>query len=163
MMIYAITGATGVGKSSLASSLSARYEYVISTDEVREDLRRRPNPDPVLTANTYEVGYLNNPEPSRDDLIAGYIRQRNLVMDNVIQIIQSWQGKADRVLIEGIHIDVIRLWQVGSVQHHHIPMPASGKHLMHLVQRGRGRESAHFHDIRTIGAYIDSLYSSYEA
>jgi 2-phosphoglycerate kinase len=109
-LIILIGGATGVGKSTIATQLATRLGItrVVSTDAVREVLRSAFTADmfPTLYASSFEADKaVRQPIPhSADRLIIGFREQAAAVAVGAQRLIDRAIAEGTDVIIEGAHL-----------------------------------------------------------
>jgi 2-phosphoglycerate kinase len=99
-IVIVLSGAPGVGKSTLATRLAVRLgvTHVVATDTIREVLRTviAPAVLPELHASTYE---LDDPPAS-----AGFERQSNAVVAATAAVANRLATERRNALLEGVHL-----------------------------------------------------------
>jgi 2-phosphoglycerate kinase len=109
-LVILIGGATGVGKSTIATQLATRLGIVrvVATDAVREVMRAMLSPElsPTLHTSSFEAdtALREPPTPSSDALILGFREQTAAVSVGVNAIIERAALERSSVVIEGAHI-----------------------------------------------------------
>jgi 2-phosphoglycerate kinase len=109
-VVILIGGATGVGKSTLATQLAHRLGItrVASTDMVRQVMRAFFARDlmPSIHGSSFDAGQpVQTPGPSSSDLSrAGFVEQTKAVSVGVGALIDRSVAEAHHVVIEGVHI-----------------------------------------------------------
>lgn len=106
-------GASGTGKSTLASLLASKLgiSTVLSSDSIRHILRNFMTKEekPVLFASTYETGkYVSEEEhPSeKKRTIVGYKEQSNLVQEYLEDVLEDYYNRKESIVIEGVHLTI---------------------------------------------------------
>jgi 2-phosphoglycerate kinase len=109
-LIVLIGGATGVGKSTLATELAHRLGItrVISTDMVRETMRAFFAPElmPAIHTSSFDAASaVRVPVPRETDLSkVGFIEQTKAVSVGTEALIARGIDEAHRMVVEGVHI-----------------------------------------------------------
>jgi len=109
-LIILIGGATGVGKSTVATQLASRLGItrVVSTDAVREVLRSAFTPEmfPTLYASSFEADKaVRQPIPhSGDRLIIGFREQAAAVSVGAQSLITRAIAEGTDLILEGAHL-----------------------------------------------------------
>lgn len=180
-LIVLIGGATGVGKSTLATQLATRLGItrVISTDAVREVLRAAFSRDlmPTLHASSFDAGtMLTSPLPARSDpVITGFREQVSAVAVGIKALITRAVGDGTDMIIEGAHVvpGFLEGWEQEFKDAVLVPVVISVSseefHRNHFYMRSwesRSRPGdrylTSFSRIRTIQAYINQLAAGKE-
>ncbi|SMO54095.1 2-phosphoglycerate kinase [Balnearium lithotrophicum] len=110
-IIILIGGATGVGKSKLASELSGVLEInrTASTDSIREVMRKMVSKDlvPSIHVSSYEAGEFlpQLPKTKKEErIIYGFLDQSEKVLTGVNAIINRAIKENVSLIVEGIHL-----------------------------------------------------------
>ena len=109
-LIVLIGGATGVGKSTLATELAHRLGItrVIGTDQVRETMRAFFAPElmPAIHTSSFDAASaVRLPVPRETDLSkVGFIEQTKAVAVGLEALIARGIDEAQRMVVEGVHI-----------------------------------------------------------
>ncbi len=107
-IVVLIGGATGVGKSTIATQLATRLGIVrvVATDAVREVMRAVFSPElmPSLHASSFEAGESLREPPSRDALIVGFREQTAAVAVGVNALLDRAAMEGTNLIIEGAHV-----------------------------------------------------------
>lgn len=109
-LVILIGGATGVGKSTIATQLAARLGIVrvVATDAVREVMRAMLSPEltPTLHVSSFESDRALREPPTRsaDALIVGFREQTASVSVGIAALIERAALERTSVVIEGAHI-----------------------------------------------------------
>lgn len=109
-LVILIGGATGVGKSTLATQIAHRLGItrVASTDTVRQVMRAFFAPDlmPAIQCSSFEASSaVRIPLPDWSDADeAGFIEQAKSIAVGVNAVIERAITEAQRTIIEGVHI-----------------------------------------------------------
>ena len=109
-LIVLIGGATGVGKSTLATELAHRLGItrVISTDMVRQTMRAFFAPElmPAIHTSSFDAASaVRVPVPRETDLNkVGFMEQTKAVSVGIEAIVARGIDEAQRMVIEGVHI-----------------------------------------------------------
>lgn len=99
-IVVLIGGATGVGKSTVATELAARLDLnrVLTTDTVREVMRG------FLSAETAPEIHMSSFESIRPDPIPYFSKQAETVALGVGQLLERTVTERKDVIVEGVHI-----------------------------------------------------------
>jgi 2-phosphoglycerate kinase len=109
-LIILLGGATGVGKSTLATQLAARLHVtrVISTDAIREVLRAAVSKEllPTLHASSFQADTsLRVPPPEfADPVIVGFQEQVQAVSVGIKALIARAVEEGTPIIVEGAHV-----------------------------------------------------------
>ncbi len=110
-LVVLIGGATGVGKSTVATQLAARLGIVrvVATDAVREVMRSMFNADlmPTLFTSSFEAdSALREPPQPRaaDRVIVGFREQTAAVSVGIHALVERAAVEGTSVVIEGAHV-----------------------------------------------------------
>ncbi|MGI8574241.1 MAG: hypothetical protein ACR2MA_02625 [Egibacteraceae bacterium] len=108
-LIVLIGGTTGVGKSTVATTVANRLGIVriVSTDAVREVMRGifTQQMMPTLHASTFDVpSALRDPFAETNPAIAGFRQQVRSVLVGVSQIIRRAVMEGTDLIVEGAHV-----------------------------------------------------------
>lgn len=107
-IVVLIGGATGVGKSTIATQLATRLGIVrvVATDAVREVMRAVFSRElmPSLHASSFEAGSVLREPPSRDAVIVGFREQTSAVAVGLHALLDRAAMESTSVIIEGAHI-----------------------------------------------------------
>lgn len=174
-LIILIGGATGVGKSTIASEIAHRLgiNRLTSTDSIREVMRVIFSTDiaPALQESSFNASKaIRTPVDERmDPAIAGFMEQTAVVSVGVEAIIQRAINENLHMVIEGIHIVPgfldLKLFKDAFVVPLIVAVEDEKVHKSHFYMRGvqthqqRPFEKyvSNFEAIRKIGFYIESL------
>lgn len=175
-LIILVGGATGVGKSTLATRLAVRLGItrVTSTDAIREVLRAAFSEDlmPTLHSSSYEADtMLRVPITKKvNPLIIGFQRQVAAVSVGMKALISRALEEGTDIIVEGAHVvpGFLDGWEQEFHQAVIVPMVVTvsdGKlHRSHFYRRAAGgsrrpldRYLLAFEKIRTLQAYIKQL------
>ncbi len=172
-LIVLVGGTTGVGKSTVATTMAARLGLVriVSTDAIREVMRGIFTREmmPALHASSFDVaGHLREPPGDAEPVIAGFRRQVQAVSVGVTQLIRRAVVEGTDLVVEGAHVvpgyvelpgrsEAIVASMVIAVDDEQI-------HRSHFVARSQDSRGArhrdylaHFDDIRRIQTYVQAL------
>jgi 2-phosphoglycerate kinase len=172
-LIILIGGATGVGKSTIATQLASRLGItrVVSTDAVREVLRSALTEQmfPTLYASSFEADKaVRQPIPhSGDRLIIGFREQAAAVAVGTQALIDRAIAEGTDIIIEGAHLVPGFLSNVETSAAVIVPLLVAVEdedlHLSHFYVRSRDTRSrpsdryvANFKKIRRIQKYMVS-------
>ena len=109
-LIVLIGGATGVGKSTLATQLAHRLGItrVIGTDMVRQTMRAFFAPElmPAIHTSSFDAAAaVRVPVPRETDLSKmGFIEQTKAVSVGIEALVQRGIDEAQRMVVEGVHL-----------------------------------------------------------
>ncbi len=109
-VVVLIGGATGVGTSTLAADVARRLniQSVISTDAIREVLRRAISPDllPILHKSSYGIKPedIRVPVAEEERVLYGYRAQASQVSVGVEAIVERGLKEGTNLVIEGVHL-----------------------------------------------------------
>jgi 2-phosphoglycerate kinase len=109
-LVILIGGATGVGKSTIATQLAARLGIVrvVATDAVREVMRSMLSPElmPTLHVSSFQADEALREPPTKaaDPLILGFREQAAAVSVGVDALIERAAAEGSSIVIEGAHI-----------------------------------------------------------
>ena len=109
-LVILIGGATGVGKSTIATQLAARLGIVrvVATDAIREDMRSMLSPElmPTLHTSSFQAdtALREPPTKSADALILGFREQTAAVSVGINALIERAATEGTSIIIEGAHV-----------------------------------------------------------
>jgi 2-phosphoglycerate kinase len=107
-LVVLLGGTTGVGKSTLATQLSARLGIVrvVATDAVREVMRATFSEKlmPTLYRSSFEAGQALREPSTRDAVVAGFREQTAVVAVGVDALIERAAVEGMSMIIEGAHV-----------------------------------------------------------
>lgn len=108
-LIVLVGGATGVGKSTIATTVASRLGIVrfVSSDAIREVMRGIFTREmmPSIHASSFDVAeHLREPPGDADPVIAGFRRQVQAVSVGVTQLIRRAVVEGIDLIIEGAHV-----------------------------------------------------------
>lgn len=172
-LIVVIGGSTGVGKSTVATTVANRLGIVriVSTDAVREVMRGIFTPEmmPSIHTSSFDVGrLLPDPPGAVDPVIAGFRQQVQAVSVGVNQILRRSVLEGTDIIVEGAHAvpgvldlpgrdEAVIAQMVVTVDEE----PLHRSHFVARAQDARRRDHdrylRHFGDIRKIQDYIRAL------
>ncbi len=172
-LVILIGGATGVGKSTVATMLATRLGIVriVSTDAVREVMRAFFSPElmPAIHSSSFDAaGALRQPLPaSVDPVVAGFREQTVAVAVGVKALVERARTEGTHLIIEGAHIVPgfidLKLYEKSAfLVQLVITVKDEGLHRSHFYireldtqgTRPFDRYVANFDNIRTIQDYI---------
>jgi 2-phosphoglycerate kinase len=174
-LIILIGGATGVGKSTIATQLAARLSIVrvISTDAIREVMKSTFSRDfmPTLYTSSFDAADVVNTKVTRgeDGVLVGFRDQVSAVAVGVNALIERAVTESTDVVIEGAHIapgfvDPQAFGDKAVIVPIVIQVEDEDLHRSHFYVRAHDtrarpveRYLAHFGNIRRIQKYIKSL------
>lgn len=171
-LVVLIGGATGVGKSTLATQLATRLGIVrvVATDAVREVMRALFSKElmPALHTSSFEAGTVLREAPTRDTAIVGFREQTNVVAVGIDALLARAALESTSIIIEGAHV-VPGFLDLVSRQQRFLAVPLivtveeEDVHKSHFAARGAdhsGRPAPRylegFENIRRIQRYIKS-------
>jgi 2-phosphoglycerate kinase len=107
-IVVMIGGATGVGKSTIATQLATRLGIVrvVATDAVREVMRALFSRElmPSLHASSFEAGSVLREPPSRDAVIVGFREQTAAVAVGLHALLDRAAMEGTSLIVEGAHV-----------------------------------------------------------
>lgn len=174
-LIILIGGATGVGKSTIATQLAARLGIVriISTDAIREVMKGVVSKEfsPTLHVSSFDTATVIRAPSTRneDPVIVGFREQVAAVAVGVNALIQRAVTEGHDVIIEGAHlapgfIDPAMFGEDAVVVHLVLKVEDEDTHRSHFHVRATSsrarpveRYLPHFGNIRTIQKHVASL------
>jgi 2-phosphoglycerate kinase len=173
-LVILIGGATGVGKSTIATQLAARLGIVrvVATDAIREVMRGMLSPElmPSLHTSTYTADEAVREAPVKpsDALLLGFWRQTQAVSVGIESLIERAATERTSVVIEGAHV----VPGFFDVEHHAggilavpfvVTVTDEDRHLAHFAAREDAvgarpakRYVSGFDNIRRLQGYIKS-------
>lgn len=172
-LIVLIGGATGVGKSTIATTVAARLGIVriVSTDAVREVMRgifTRAMMPSIYASSFDAAAHLREPPGEADPVIGGFRRQVQAVSVGVTQLIRRAVVEGTDLIVEGAHV-VPGFLQLPSrteaiVAPMVITVDDEAIHRSHFVARSQDNRSQrdrdylqHLAAIRTVQSYVRAL------
>jgi 2-phosphoglycerate kinase len=174
-LVILIGGATGVGKSTIATQLAARLGLtrIIPTDAIREVMRAMFSDDmlPTLHASSFEAERIASRSPlprSADPAIIGFREQSVAVMVGVRALVRRAIMERTDLILEGAHIAPgfldLSEFEDAAVVPFVVTVDDEELHRSHFILRAhesRGRASdrylQNFDNIRKIQRYVKSL------
>ena len=173
-LVVLIGGATGVGKSTIATQLAARLGIVrvVATDAVREVMRSMFTAElmPTLYTSSFDADSALREPPPRpaDKVIVGFREQTAAVAVGVQALIQRAAFEGTSVVVEGAHI-VPGFFDLQSYEDRILAVPVvvtvdeEDLHRSHFVARSADSSSRPFEryikgfpNIRKVQKYIKS-------
>jgi len=109
-IVILIGGATGVGKSTIATQLAARLGIVrvVATDAIREVMRAMLSPElmPTLHVSSFQADRAMREPPTRsvDALVVGFREQTAAVSVGINALIERAATEGTSIVIEGAHV-----------------------------------------------------------
>jgi 2-phosphoglycerate kinase len=178
-LVILIGGATGVGKSTLATQLAARLGIVrvVATDAIREVMRSMLSAElmPTLHTSSFEADTALRESPTRaaEALVLGFREQAAAVAVGLNALIERAALEGTSIIIEGAHVvpgfyetevHGDRILAVPLV----ITVEDEDGHRSHFVARDAGarpaqRYTAGFENIRRLQRYIKTQALSHGA
>jgi 2-phosphoglycerate kinase len=173
-LVILIGGATGVGKSTIATQLAGRLGItrIIPTDAIREVMRAMFSEElmPTLHTSSFDAVHLvRHPIPrSADPVIIGFREQSAAVMVGVRALVRRAIMEGTDLVLEGAHIAPgfldLAEFEGAAVVPFVVTVDDEELHRSHFILRAhesRGRVSDryldHFDNIRKIQRYVKSL------
>ena len=174
-LVIMIGGATGVGKSTIATQLAARLGItrIIPTDAVREVMRSMLSEDmlPALHTSSFDAASVATRSPlprSADPVIIGYREQSAAVAVGVRALVRRAIMERTDLILEGAHIAPgfldLTEFEGAVVVPFVVTVDDEELHRSHFILRAhesRGRPydryTQHFGNIRKIQRYVKSL------
>jgi 2-phosphoglycerate kinase len=179
-LVILLGGATGVGKSTIATMLANRLGVtrVIPTDAIREVMRSMFSEElmPTLHTSSFDAARLvRNPLPRRTDpVIIGFREQASAVTVGIEALIQRAVDEGTDLIVEGAHVvpgfvDRARFAGKAVVVPLVVTVDDEELHRSHFVFRAdevRSRPSERyldfFENIRKLQKYVKSLALEHE-
>ena len=173
-LVILIGGATGVGKSTIATQLAARLGIirVVATDAIREVMRSMLSPElmPTLHESSFhaDLALREPPTKSADALIMGFREQTAAVAVGIDALIERAAMEGTSIVIEGAHVvpgffDVARFAKRVVAVPFVIGVEDEERHLTHFASRENAvaarpaqRYSEGFDNIRRLQRYVKS-------
>ena len=171
-LVILMGGATGVGKSTIATQLAARLGIVrvVATDAIREVMRSMLSPQlmPTLHTSSFQAdsALLEPPTRVSDALVVGFREQTAAVSVGINALIERAAMEGTSIIIEGAHI-VPGFFDVESFGDRILAVPFvigvedEGRHLTHFAAREGAsasrpakRYAEGFANIRRIQGYV---------
>lgn len=174
-LVILLGGATGVGKSTLATQLGARLGItrVIPTDAIREVMRAMLGDElaPPLHSSSFDADrWVHRPLPRRaDPVIVGFREQAVMVAVGIRALVRRAVVERTHLIIEGVHalpgiLDPTEFKERAVVVPLIVAVDDPAVHRSHFISRAReaadrrvDRYLDHFEHIRKIQHYIKSL------
>ena len=174
-LVILLGGATGVGKSTIATMLASRLGItrVIPTDAVREVMRSMFTAElfPTLHTSSFDAARLvRNPLPrNADPVVIGFREQTSAVSVGIDALIQRAIDEGTDLILEGAHLvpgflDYSRFKGKAVVVPLVVTVDEADVHRSHFLQRARearNRPSERYLDlfdnIRKMQRYVKSL------
>lgn len=107
-LVVLIGGATGVGKSTIATQLATRLGIVrvVATDAVREVMRAMFSRElmPTLYTSSFEAGDVLREPPTRDAVVVGFREQVSAVAVGLDALLERAAVERMSMIIEGAHV-----------------------------------------------------------
>jgi 2-phosphoglycerate kinase len=174
-LVILLGGATGVGKSTIATMLASRLGItrVIPTDAVREVMRSMFTAElfPTLHTSSFDAARLvRNPLPrSADPVVIGFREQTSAVSVGIDALIQRAIDEGTDLILEGAHLvpgflDFSRFKGKAVVVPLVVTVDEVDVHRSHFLQRARESRNRPaerylelFENIRKMQRYVKSL------
>jgi 2-phosphoglycerate kinase len=177
-LVILIGGATGVGKSTIATQLAYRLGIVrvVATDgSIREVMRAMLSAElmPALHVSSFMADRaIREPTRRSDALLQGFREQTQAVAVGIQALIERAATDGTSLVIEGAHV-VPGFFDADALGDRILPVPIvlevedESRHLNHFAARETGlrpadRYAAHFDNIRKIQRYIKSQALSHD-
>jgi 2-phosphoglycerate kinase len=178
-LVILIGGATGVGKSTIATQLAARLGIVrvVATDAIREVMRSMVSHElmPTLHESSFQAdAALREPPGAGDAVVMGFREQTAAVAVGVNALIERAAAEGTSLIIEGAHV-VPGFIDLGSHEERIVAVPVllgvddEDRHLTHFAARENAIESRPaeryiegFANIRRIQHYVRSQALSHD-
>lgn len=107
-LVILIGGATGVGKSTIATQLATRLGIVrvVATDAIREVMRALFSRSlmPTLHTSSFEAGPALRDPPAKDASLAGFREQAATVGVGIEALLERAAVEGTGIIIEGAHL-----------------------------------------------------------
>ncbi len=173
-LVLLIGGATGVGKSTIATQLAARLGIVrvVATDAIREVMRSMFSPAlmPTLYASSFQADTVlrEPPTSAADALVVGFREQTSAVTVGLNALIERAALEGTSIVIEGAHV-VPGFFDIESLAERILAVPVvisvedEETHRTHFVARGTDvisrpaqRYASGFDNVRRLQKYVKS-------
>ena len=171
-LVILIGGATGVGKSTVATQLAARLGIVrvVATDAIREVMRSMFSPSlmPTLYSSSFEADRVLREPPTRSSeaLVLGFREQTAAVAVGLNALVERAALEGTSIIIEGAHV-VPGFFELEAHADRILAAPLvisvedEEAHRSHFEARDAGsrpaqRYTAGFENIRRLQRYIKS-------
>ena len=167
-----IGGATGVGKSTLATQLATRLGIVrvVATDAIREVMRALFSHElmPTLHASSFEAGSVLREPPSKDEVVVGFREQTAAVAVGVQALVERAAMEGTHLIIEGAHVvpgfldldpwrdRILAVPVVVTIEEDEVHRSHFAARASEHTGRPAGRYLDRFDDIRRVQRYIKS-------
>ncbi len=179
-LVILIGGATGVGKSTIATQLAARLGIVrvVATDAIREVMRSMLSPElmPTLHTSSFQADAAMRelPTKSADPLIVGFREQTAAVAVGINALIERAAIEGTSIIIEGAHVvpgflDVASHADSIVAVTFLVAVDDEERHLTHFAAREDAvaarpaeRYAAGFENIRKLQRYVKSQALSHD-
>jgi 2-phosphoglycerate kinase len=179
-LVILIGGATGVGKSTIATQLAARLGIVrvVATDAIREVMRSMLSPElmPTLHESSFhaDLALREPPTKSADALIMGFREQTAAVSVGINALIERAALEGTSIIIEGAHV-VPGFFDVETYVQRVVAVPFligvedEERHMTHFASRENAvasrpaqRYTEGFENIRKLQRYVKSQALSHD-
>jgi len=158
-VIVLIGGATGTGKSTVATEVAHRLGItrVTSTDFIRQTMRAFFSDEfmPAIHTSSFEAGAVADPDVTGDPVVLGFVEQSRQVCVAVDAALRRALTEGWSMVLEGVHL-------VPGL----VPASLDGAILVHVVLQISEEEvhRLHFHvrdsatgGVRPMGKYLERL------
>ena len=173
-LVILLGGATGVGKSTLATMLASRLgiNRVVPTDAIREVMRAMFSADlmPSLHTSSFDAArMLRDPLADADPVVMGFREQAAAVSVGVSALISRAADEGTDLIVEGVHfvpgfVDQVPYKGRAVVVPMVITVEDDDLHRSHFLVRAREvrnrpseRYLDHFPNIRKLQGYVTAL------
>jgi 2-phosphoglycerate kinase len=158
-VIILVGGATGTGKSTVATEVAHRLGItrVTSTDFIRQTMRAFFSDEfmPAIHTSSFEAGAVADPEVTGDPVVLGFVEQSRQVCVAVDAALRRALTEGWSLVLEGVHL-------VPGL----VPASLEGAILVHVVLQISDEEvhRLHFHvrdsatgGVRPMGKYLERI------
>jgi 2-phosphoglycerate kinase len=160
--IILIGGATGVGKSTLATQIAHRLGVtrLTSTDSIRQVMRAFFSPElmPAIHYSSFDAGQVVKAAEAKgaDRDITGFVEQVEKVSVGINAIIERSIKEGTRMIVEGAHIvpGFLKedLWEKAIVVQLMMTVTDEDRHRGHFYVRDQETEG-----VRSLGKYMENI------
>ncbi len=171
-LVVLIGGATGVGKSTLATQLAYRLglNRITSTDLIRQVMRAFFTPElmPIIHSSCFEAvpAYSEAGTSVTESALEGFLRQTEKVEIGIKAVVERAINEQMNIIVEGAHVVAGRLqselWSNACVVQIQLAVSDETLHKEHFLSRSREtggiraseRYLTHFSQIRAVQEYL---------